>query len=105
MSGAPADRVERPRVPVLTFLGGAGTVTGSRFLLDTPQARVLFDAGLFQGLKALRLRNWEPFPVAPTMEFPLTRKVAPVEAFTAVFPSVAPEARWKVPAVMFVGPE
>jgi metallo-beta-lactamase family protein len=56
---------ERPRVPVLTFLGGAGTVTGSRFLIDTPQARVLVDAGLFQGLKPLRLRNWEPFPVDP----------------------------------------
>ncbi|MCB0997304.1 MAG: MBL fold metallo-hydrolase [Acidimicrobiales bacterium] len=53
----------RPSVPVLTFLGAAGTVTGSRFLLDTPRGRVLVDAGLFQGPKALRLRNWEPFPV------------------------------------------
>lgn len=60
------DHIDRPRVPVLTFLGGAGTVTGSRFLLDTPRARVLFDAGLFQGLKALRLRNWDAFPVAPS---------------------------------------
>jgi metallo-beta-lactamase family protein len=51
------------RSPVLTFLGAAGTVTGSRFLLDTPRARVLVDCGLFQGLKHLRLRNWEPFPV------------------------------------------
>jgi metallo-beta-lactamase family protein len=58
--------IDRPQVPVLTFLGGAGTVTGSRFLLDTPDARVLVDAGLFQGLKALRLRNWEPFPVPPS---------------------------------------
>lgn len=58
--------VERPSVPVLTFLGGAGTVTGSRFLVDTPRARVLVDAGLFQGLKHLRLRNWDPFPVAPS---------------------------------------
>ena len=55
----------RPEVPVLTFLGGAGTVTGSRFLGDTPDARVLVDAGLFQGLKPLRLRNWERFPVEP----------------------------------------
>ncbi|HET9611619.1 MAG TPA: MBL fold metallo-hydrolase [Acidimicrobiales bacterium] len=55
----------RPEVPVLTFLGGAGTVTGSRFLVDTPDARVLVDAGLFQGLKPLRLRNWERFPVDP----------------------------------------
>lgn len=49
----------------LRFLGAAGTVTGSRFLLTTPRARVLVDCGLFQGLKALRLRNWEPFPVHP----------------------------------------
>ena len=50
---------------ILTFLGAAGTVTGSRFLVETDGARVLVDAGLFQGLKELRLRNWEPFPVAP----------------------------------------
>src|SRR5512147_175894 len=54
-----------PAVPLLQFLGGAGTVTGSRFLIETPRARVLVDCGLFQGLKALRLRNWEPFPVPP----------------------------------------
>ncbi|MCU0261355.1 MAG: MBL fold metallo-hydrolase, partial [Ilumatobacteraceae bacterium] len=60
-----ASIASRPRVPVLTFLGAAGTVTGSRFLVDTPDARVLVDAGLFQGLKALRLRNWDPFPVDP----------------------------------------
>jgi metallo-beta-lactamase family protein len=45
------------------FLGGTGTVTGSRFLLDIGNFRLLFDCGLFQGLKELRLRNWEPFPV------------------------------------------
>jgi len=49
--------------PVLRFLGAARTVTGSRFLVDTSRARVLVDCGLFQGLKDLRLRNWEPFPV------------------------------------------
>lgn len=53
------------RAPTLRFLGAAGTVTGSRFLVDTPRARVLVDCGLFQGLKELRLRNWEPFPVEP----------------------------------------
>lgn len=42
----------------LTFLGAAGTVTGSRFLLETPRARILIDCGLFQGLKDLRQRNW-----------------------------------------------
>jgi metallo-beta-lactamase family protein len=64
-SPMPELRVTRPEVPILTFLGGAGTVTGSRYLIDTPDARVLVDAGLFQGLKQLRLRNWEPFPVPP----------------------------------------
>lgn len=47
------------------FLGATGTVTGSRFLLDIGKFRFLFDCGLFQGLKELRLRNWEPFPVDP----------------------------------------
>ena len=47
------------------FLGGTGTVTGSRFLLNIGDFRILFDCGLFQGLKELRLRNWEEFPVQP----------------------------------------
>jgi metallo-beta-lactamase family protein len=47
----------------IRFLGAAGTVTGSRFLLETSRAKVLVDCGLFQGLKELRLRNWDPFPV------------------------------------------
>jgi len=55
----------RPRAPIIRFLGGAGTVSGSRFLLETSTAGVLIDCGLFQGLKDLRLRNWERFPVAP----------------------------------------
>ncbi|QDU85678.1 Ribonuclease [Planctomycetes bacterium Pla163] len=41
------------------FWGAAGTVTGSRFLVTTPKARVLLDCGLFQGLKVLRKRNWK----------------------------------------------
>jgi metallo-beta-lactamase family protein len=47
----------------LTFLGAAGTVTGSRYLLETAGQRVLVDCGLFQGYKTLRMRNWEPLPV------------------------------------------
>lgn len=54
-----------PTAPVLRFLGAAGTVTGSRFLVDRGGARVLVDCGLFQGLKELRLRNWQAFPVPP----------------------------------------
>jgi len=57
--------VARPTVPLLRFLGATGTVTGSRFLIDTPRARLLVDCGLFQGLKALRERNWATFPVPP----------------------------------------
>lgn len=49
----------------LTFLGAAGTVTGSRHLLDSGKTRLLLDCGLFQGLKALRARNWAPAPVDP----------------------------------------
>lgn len=49
----------------LTFFGAAGTVTGSRFLLEHEGQRILIDCGLFQGRKELRLRNWEPQPVDP----------------------------------------
>jgi metallo-beta-lactamase family protein len=47
----------------LSFLGGAGTVTGSKVLLEHADRRVLVDCGLFQGLKQLRLRNRDPFPL------------------------------------------
>ncbi len=46
----------------LSFLGGTGTVTGSKYLLESAGKRLLVDCGLFQGLKELRLRNWAPFP-------------------------------------------
>ena len=51
-------------MPSLTFLGAARTVTGSKHLLDVDGQRILFDCGLFQGLKELRLRNWSPLPIA-----------------------------------------
>ncbi len=44
----------------LGFHGAAGTVTGSRFLLESDGRQLLIDCGLFQGLKELRLKNWEP---------------------------------------------
>jgi len=50
----------------IRFLGASGTVTGSRFLVEAAGRRVLVDAGLFQGLKEYRLRNWAPFPVPPS---------------------------------------
>ena len=49
----------------ITFLGAVGTVTGSRFLVQTGASRVLVDCGLFQGLKEHRRLNWAPFPVDP----------------------------------------
>jgi metallo-beta-lactamase family protein len=50
----------------LTFLGGVGTVTGSKYLLESQGKRVLVDCGLFQGFKPLRLRNWANLPIAPS---------------------------------------
>src|SRR6185503_7357066 len=49
----------------LSFWGAAGTVTGSKYLVETETSRVLIDAGLFQGIRELRDRNWQepPFDV------------------------------------------
>lgn len=47
----------------ITFLGAAGTVTGSKYLLSIENKKILIDCGLFQGLKELRLRNWDPLPI------------------------------------------
>lgn len=54
------------------FIGGAGTVTGSKTLIDSKGIRILIDCGLFQGLKPLRELNWESLPVLPsTIDFVL----------------------------------
>jgi metallo-beta-lactamase family protein len=55
----------RTRAPALTFYGAAGTVTGSKFLIDGASGRLLVDCGLYQGEKRWRERNWEDFPVPP----------------------------------------
>lgn len=47
----------------VTFLGATDTVTGSRFLVTSSQSKVLVDCGLFQGIKSIRKKNWDPFPV------------------------------------------
>src|SRR5580693_7291313 len=52
-------------MPKLTFLGAAGTVTGSKYLVEAEGKRLLVDCGLFQGLKELRQRNWNPLPEKP----------------------------------------
>ena len=49
----------------LSFLGAAGTVTGSKYLVENGGSRILVDCGLFQGFKPLRLKNWDRFPVDP----------------------------------------
>jgi metallo-beta-lactamase family protein len=54
------------------ILGAAGTVTGSKYLIETPQKKILVDCGLFQGLKELRLLNWDYLPVdAASIDFVL----------------------------------
>lgn len=47
----------------ISFLGATGTVTGSKYLVSSGSTRILVDCGLFQGLKQLRLRNWDRLPV------------------------------------------
>lgn len=49
----------------IEFLGAAGTVTGSRFLLSCEDTKVMVDCGMFQGLKELRLKNWNPLGIDP----------------------------------------
>jgi metallo-beta-lactamase family protein len=46
----------------LNFLGAAGTVTGSKFLIETPELHVMVDCGMFQGMKHLRELNWAELP-------------------------------------------
>ncbi len=58
--------MSHPDTAVLQFLGGAGTVTGSRFLIEHAGSKVLVDCGMFQGLKRDRRQNWERFPVDPS---------------------------------------
>lgn len=49
----------------IKFLGAATTVTGSKYLLSFDHKKILIDCGLYQGLKELRLRNWNPLPIHP----------------------------------------
>jgi metallo-beta-lactamase family protein len=52
-------------MPKITFLGAAGTVTGSKYLIEAEGKKLLVDCGLFEGRKELRDRNWEKLPVDP----------------------------------------
>jgi metallo-beta-lactamase family protein len=63
---APIHRSHYARTTMkITFLGAVGTVTGSKYLVETDTARVLVDCGLFQGGKELRERNWARLEVEP----------------------------------------
>jgi metallo-beta-lactamase family protein len=56
----------------IKFIGGVGTVTGSKTLVESNGIRVLIDCGQFQGIKSLRELNWEPLPILPsTIDFVL----------------------------------
>ena len=64
--GRQGGAVTRPLPPTLTFLGAARTVTGSKFLVESGEHRVLVDCGLYQGPKRLRERNWLRLPLDPS---------------------------------------
>ncbi len=49
----------------IQFLGGAGTVTGSKYMVDTGSLRFMVDCGMFQGAKKYRLLNWSRLPIPP----------------------------------------
>lgn len=48
---------------ILHFLGASGVVTGSKFLIETTEKKILIDCGVFQGLKELRELNWIDLPI------------------------------------------
>lgn len=58
-------KTQNPQIATLTFWGGVGTVTGSKYLIETRNSKVLVDCGLFQGLRELRDRNWQAPPFDP----------------------------------------
>src|SRR5262249_43347649 len=60
----PSTKRKSPNDPAtVQFLGAAGTVTGSKHLIRSGGKAVMLDCGMFQGLKALRERNWAKWPV------------------------------------------
>ena len=47
----------------ISFLGATDTVTGSRALISSKRSKILVDCGLFQGIKSIQRKNWDPFPI------------------------------------------
>jgi len=60
------ESADRAMVATLTFLGAAGTVTGSKFLLEHERRRTMVDCGLYQGERTWRRLNWQALPVSPS---------------------------------------
>jgi metallo-beta-lactamase family protein len=58
------EKADDAMVATLRFLGGAGTVTGSKFLLEQEGRRTMVDCGLYQGERAWRRLNWQALPVS-----------------------------------------
>ena len=83
----------------LTFMGATGTVTGSKYLLEDDDKRILVDCGLFQGLKELRLRNWKDFPVDPGSR---RARPAPQSRFVACPTPCSPAKIEKISDVPFL---
>jgi metallo-beta-lactamase family protein len=50
----------------ITFLGAVEEVTGSKYLIENEETKILVDCGMFQGIKETRTRNWEKFPIDPS---------------------------------------
>jgi len=87
----------------LEFLGAAGTVTGSKFLLTANGRRLLIDCGLYQGLKELRARNWDRLPVeagSPPSAPPASGAWTPVDVCGRVPgpASISPGSEDRMPA-------
>ena len=68
----------------LSFLGGAGTVTGSKYLLENDGRRILVDCGLFQGYKSLRLATGRRFP-SNRPAFRRSSSLMPISTIRAIY--------------------
>ncbi|WP_326648911.1 MULTISPECIES: hypothetical protein [unclassified Streptomyces] len=89
VSNPAAAPTARPRPALLSFLGGAGTVTGSKFLVESDNARILLDCGLFQGLADLRREGVLPTAVPVYVDSPMA--LAALDVYRDAILARAPE--------------